>query len=275
MKILYIDSCIISVDEYKHYIDNLHNFNKIGRGTYCFTYKITKDLVIKHYPFSQNYDEEIDDYIPEIKSEIKFIKKYNNLPYVANTFIISIVDNDIYILQEYLIIPNVVNSNINNFKNNLNYFLELIKINTDLLQYNYINFDIKHTNIGYDSKNNLKIFDFNLFFEINDNTKYINLYRKFDYYYLHPPINFTIKNIISYSIAILILESFSTNSQCKEFLYEPQKLNYSKFVLLKLKESLLTPKLYKILHLCLTDKYSPEYFYNELKSLFYNIETQL
>jgi hypothetical protein len=277
MEIIYIDSsCIskdtskISLSEFEKFIINLHNFNKIGIGTYCMTYKISKEYVIKYYPYSNNFDIECGDYIPEIKNEIKFIKKYNYLPYIATSFIVSIYNQDIYILQEYLKIPQILNNSINDFKYTINYFIELLRINIDLLKYNYLNIDIKHTNIGYDNQNNLKIFDFNLFFEITNLQKKISLYNKFDYYYLHPVIPFTTKNIISYSVAILILESFSNNSECRKFLYEPTKKRFSKFILLKLKQSTLTPFLYKLLHLCFTDKYTPEYLYNDLK-LYSNI----
>ena len=167
MQVLYIDSSCISIDEFKSFIINLHNFTKIGNGTYCTTYKISKKHVIKYYPYSNNYDIGINDYIPEIKSEIKFIKKYNYLPYIAKSDIICIYNKDIYILQEFLKTPKIINNSINDFKYTIKYFMELLRINLDLLKYNYLNCDIKHSNIGYDENNNLKIFDFNLFSEIN------------------------------------------------------------------------------------------------------------
>ena len=129
MEIIYIDSsCIskdtskISLSEFEKFIINLHNFNKIGIGTYCMTYKISKEYVIKYYPYSNNFDIECGDYIPEIKNEIKFIKKYNYLPYIATSFIVSIYNQDIYILQEYLKIPQILNNSINDFKYTINYW---------------------------------------------------------------------------------------------------------------------------------------------------------
>ena len=272
MKVLYIDSTTtLTLDEAKTFIDDIHNFSIIGNGTYCTTSRISEQLVLKHYRYSQNFDEDTEDYIKEIKSEILFIKNYNHLSYVAKTDFILLYQKDIYIFQEYIKIFSPRHKNINDFHNSFPYFIKLLAINMDLLvNHNYLNVDIKNTNVGYDSNNTLKIFDFNLFIKITDFSEKIDLYSKYSFYYLHPIQAFRPEDIILYSIAILILESLSTYSECNKYIYKPPKLKFSKFVLLQLKKNVISPELYKILHMCFNAKYTSNQLYDNL-CIFSNI----
>lgn len=280
MKLLYIDSTTtFTLDQAKTFIHNIQNFNIIGNGTYCSTTRISEKLVIKHYRYSQNFDEDINDYSEEITSEIFFIKNYNYLSYIAKTEFILLYQKDIYIFQEYIKIYSPKNKSLEDLSNSSSYFLKLLAINMDLLlNYNYLNVDIKNTNVGYDNNNNLKIFDFNLFIKVTDLSQKINLYSKYSFYYLHPIQPFKPENIILYSIAILILESLSSYSECNQYIYKPPKLKFSKFVLLQLKKNVLSQNIpnsqntgfFKILHMCFNAKYTSEQLYENL-CIFANI----
>ena len=143
-------------------------------------------------------------------------------------------------------------------------------MNIKLLEKNYVNIDIKPTNIGYDKNGNYKLFDMNLLLKLEKNefNKKINLCKKYNYYYLHPVTNIIPQNIISYSVAILILEAFSTNYECKAYLYEPKKIYHSKFVLLNLKKRLIGTQLFKILHICLSGNYPPNELLQKLIEIY-------
>ena len=235
--------------------------NRIGRGTYCIAYKINDKVILKFYPAELNFDNETDDFSIEIKSEIEFIKKNNNLDVVANTYLIaSDTQKNLYIVQEYLKSKPIRNILFSDFIDNLSIYIKILHMNIQLLEKNYVNIDIKPTNFGYDKNGNYKLFDMNLLLKLKKNEleKKINLYKKYDYYYLHPVTNIIPQNIISYSLAILILEAFSTNYECKEYLYEPKKIYHSKFVLLNLKKRLIGSELFKILHICLSGNYPPD-----------------
>jgi hypothetical protein len=272
MKLLYIDSTTtLTLDQAKSFIHNIYNFNIIGNGTYCSTTRISEKLVIKHYRYSDNFDSVINDYSEEITSEIFFIKNYNYLSYVAKTDFIILYQKDIYIFQEYLKLYSPKHTSLQDLSTSSSYFLKLLAINMDLLvNHNYLNIDIKHTNVGYDSNDNLKIFDFNLFIKVTDFSQKINLYSKYSFYYLHPIQPFKPEDIILYSIAILILESLSSYSECNKYIYKLPKLKLSKFVLLQMKKNVLSEELFKILHMCFNAKYTAEQLYENL-GIFANI----
>ena len=268
MEIIYKDNLNfkdIDISQYSEKLSNLSKYickeNRIGRGTYCTTYKVNDDFVLKYYPSHLNYVEEDSSFSIEINSEIDFIKTNNNLDMIANTYlIICDNENNLYILQEYLKVKPIINILYTDFIENLSIYIKILHMNLKLLEHNYVNIDIKPTNIGFDSNGNYKLFDMNLLLKLDPNNKEkkVNLYNKYDYYYLHPVTNILPRNIISYSIGILILEAFSTGFECKEYLYEPKKLYHSKFLLLNLKKKLLGKELFKILHLCFSGNYPPD-----------------
>lgn len=276
MKLIYVNKDLIKTininfKEFCNYIDNIINYNVIGKGTYCSCYKITNNIVLKVYTRADVYDEKYKCFITEINNEIKFIKDYTYLPYIANTyFIASNTNHDIYILQELLQIKKIVNIEYNDFLTNIDYFIKLLDINIKLLNFNIVNIDIKLSNVGFDTNHNLKIFDFNLLEKFNNVNLLLNLYDKYDYYYLHSVNNIIIKNIISYSIAILILESFSSNNECDKYLYKPKDLVRSKFVLLYKKKKLLTEKLHNLLYNCFQGKCTPNMLFDKLLVLYNN-----
>jgi hypothetical protein len=262
MDIIYINKTCIIYEEILHHFNKLNEYiskpNKLGSGTYCSTYKITDKLVLKVYPANLNFEPESNSFSSEIDFEIDFIKKNNDLDIIANTYLITKdQQNNLFIIQEFLSLKSITHLTYNIFLCTLNYYIKILYLNIKLLQNNYINLDIKPQNMGFDNNNNLKLFDMNLLLEISNSTNKINLFDKYDYYYLHPVINIEPKNIISYSIGILILEAFSTSEECNEFLYKPKRQIHSKYVLLNNKKNILGSELFKILHNSLSGKLSP------------------
>jgi len=221
--------------------------DSIGSGTYCNAYKITKDKVIKFYD-TENYLDDSKCFCNEVQNEIEFIKKFNNCNFITKSFIILEYNKKLIIIQEYAKIINVRFYDYFIFIKKINYFLDILKIHIYFYSKNYINLDIKSTNMGY-VDNKLKLFDFNLIIEI-DKYKKIDLLSSYKYYYLHPPTPSFPKYIISYSIAILILESFSTPSENQKYLYKPKDIINDKFSLLEFKKPCLGIKLFKILNEC-------------------------
>ena len=169
------------------------------------------------------------------------------------------------IIQEYAKIINVRFYDYFTFIKKINYFIDIIKIHIYFYSKNYINLDIKFANMGY-VDNKLKLFDFNLIIEI-DKYKKIDLLPSYKYYYLHPTIPSFPKYIISYSIAILILESFSTPSENQTYLYKPKDIINDKFSLLQLKKPILGIKLSKILNECFECTKCPYSLLNDFESL--------
>ena len=141
--------------------------NRIGRGTYCIAYKINDKVILKFYPAELNFDNETDDFSVEIKSEIEFIKKNNNLDVVANTYLIaSDTQKNLYIVQEYLKSKPITNILFSDFIDNLSIYIKILHMNIQLLEKNYVNIDIKPTNFGYDKNGNYKLFDMNLLLKL-------------------------------------------------------------------------------------------------------------
>lgn len=268
MNIIYSDSSTINYKLAISFINNISNFKKIGRGTYCECYKISDEYVIKYYSSENNYDKSNNDFIEELKTEINFIKEFNYLPMIADTYFIISVKNSIFIIQEYIKIQNIVNITYNTFFKNLDFYIKVLKASIELSNIDIINIDIKYNNMGYDKYNNLKFFDFNLIQKITNYNNKLNFYDKYDYYYLHPVKPVYPQQIIPYSLAIIILESFSTYSECKKFLYKPDYLNKSKYQLLKIKKNLLTQKLFEIILSCFNFQYTSYDLYEKMISLY-------
>ena len=219
----------------------------IGQGTYCCTFRLSNDKVIKFYGI-ENYLEDSNCFCSEIINEIAFIKKFNNCKFITKTFLILESNKQLIIIQEYAKIMDIKSYDIYSFINKIQYFIDILKINLYLYSKNYINLDIKSDNMGYLDKE-LKLFDFNLIIEINKSTK-IDLLNDYKYYFLHPPVPTFPKNIISYSIAIIILESFSSNYENSKYLYTPTNIYSDKIILLKSKINIMGVTLSKILNDC-------------------------
>lgn len=274
MKLIYVNEDLIKTINITfidvcNYINTLSDYKKIGRGTYCNCYQINTNFVLKVYTRENIYDTENECLISEIQTEINFIKEYNKLPYIAYTyFILGDNNHNIYILQELLEIKRITNLIYDEFLLNIKYFIKLLDINIKLLQLNIVNIDIKPTNVGFDKNNNLKIFDFNLLEKIDNLNQKINLYNKYDFYYLHCVNYIMVKNTISYSIAILILESFSNINECNVYLYTPKNLQTSKYILLNNKKKILHPYLYKLLYTCFQGNCTPMMLLERLLILY-------
>jgi hypothetical protein len=274
MKLIYVNEDLIKTINITfidvcNYINTLSDYKKIGQGTYCNCYQINTNFVLKVYTRENIYDTENECLISEIQTEIDFIKEYNNLPYIAYTyFILDDNNHNIYILQELLEIKRITNLIYDEFLLNIKYFIKLLDINIKLLKLNIVNIDIKPTNVGFDKNNNLKIFDFNLLEKIDNLNQKINLYNKYDFYYLHCVNYIMVKNTISYSIAILILESFSNTNECNVYLYTPKNLQSSKYILLNNKKKILPPYLYKLLYTCFQGNCTPMMLLERLLLLY-------
>ena len=267
MEIIYKEGNIFNFTTIESIINNIDKLKRIGRGTYCSCYKISDDYVIKYYNKKDNYDEKNNDYIIELQDEINFIKKNNSLPMIADTYYIIGFNKNVYIIQEFIRVQNIINITYNSFIKNIKFYIKLLDACFGLYKLNIVNIDIKYNNMGYDKLNNLKFFDFNLMINNkNDLVKY-NLYYKYDYYYLHPTIPIYPKHAISYSIGIIILESFSTHSECEKFLYNPEYLNESKYQLLSIKKNLMTKSLFYIVLKCFNFQITPFELYENLVKL--------
>ena len=237
--------------------------DSIGSGTYCDTYKITEDKVIKFYDV-ENYLDDSNCFCSEVQNEIEFIKKFNDSNFIAKSFMILECNKKLLIIQEYAKTINYKFYDFFCFANKINYFIDLLKLHLYFYSKNYVNLDIKYANMGY-VNDNLKLFDFNLVIEV-DKYKKIDLITSYKYYYLHPPISVLPKFIISYSIAIIILESFSKYSENNKYLYKPKDIINDKFLLLQLKNHFLGIKLSKIIKDCFECTKCPYSLLNDFES---------
>ena len=259
------DSVFLKTYDISYILNNVYyQRDKIGSGTYCDTYKLNNTHVIKFYD-TNNFIDDSNCFCNEIQNEIEFIKKFNNTNLIAKSYIILECNKRLLIIQEYAKKVSYKFYDLYCFIKKIDYFIDLLKIHLYFYSKNYVNLDIKYANIGY-VNNNLKLFDFNLIIEINK-TKKLDLFPSYKYYYLHPVIPVLPKYILSYSIGIIILESFCKNLENNRYLYKPKDIMNDKFSLLYLKKKVLGVKLSKIIKDCFECIKCPYSLLNDFESL--------
>lgn len=261
MKIYYIDKTYT-----RDYIEKIYNYYKsnkldyLSKGSYVSVYNINDNTVLKSYLNSKDNTE--------IINELNILLNKFNI-HICKLLCMFKIKDKYFIIQEKITKINIRFKFKYQKKIVLRFFIKLLKINLMFYNnFNFINLDIKTDNCGYDKNNIIKFFDFNLIYKTNDITKKIDLNNVYGYYYLHSLKPILPLNQISYNIAMIILESILSTTECNYYLYYNSNPSITNFkMLIKNNIYIIGNKLAEILFECLDGKINPNDLINKLEDL--------